>query len=249
MFNNDDFVKWTNEIIAHDLEKGELKNILQICEQNFDLWTKELFPVLQQQRKSCYRVVVSILQKGGCLNANEDMVRSYFSYIRKKRGLVKRIAQKVPVPPSLTQTRSGEVVPTPVVVSPIAAPVMEVQAPSHQVARPVAKPVTQVDQAEYPHVYAKASTTLPTDYEDMRDEIERWKSEASVGWVAEWTGVDEFVWLDFLDRIEEFNKYNSPKWTVMGNHVKFKNEIGQQQLKEAFDLLKKKVVKQRRARA
>jgi hypothetical protein len=32
----------------------------------------------------------------------------------------------------------------------------------------------------------------------------------------------------------------------MGNHVKFKNEIGQQQLKEAFDLLKKKVVKQRK---
>jgi len=242
MFNNDDFVRWTNEIIAHDLENGELNNILKICEQNFDLWTKELFPVLQQQRKSCYRVVVDILHKGGCMNANEDMVRSYFAYIRKKRGLTKNPARA----PSLTPTRSVDVVPTAVVVSPVAAPVVEAHPPAHQMqpSRPTAP--AQADEVAYPHVYAKASVTPPVDYQDMREELERWKSEAVEGWVADWTGVDEFVWLDFLERIEEFNRYNSPKWTVMGNHVKFKNEIGQQQLKEAFDLLKKKVMKQRK---
>jgi hypothetical protein len=242
MIQNDDIAKWTEELIESELESGELANILRICDENFELWTQKLFPVLQAQGKPCYRAVVQLLHRAGCMNANEKMLGTYFSYLRKKRGLTKQTARA----PSLTQTRSVDVVPTPVGVSPVAAPVGEAQPSSYQVqpSRPV--PV-QADEVAYPHVYAKASLTPPVDYEDMREELERWKSEASLGWVADWTGVDEFVWLDFLDRIEEFNRYNSPKWTVTGNHVKFKNEIGQQQLKEAFDLLKKKVVKQRRA--
>lgn len=246
MFNNDDFVKWTNEIIANDLENGELKNILQICEQNFDLWTKELFPVLQQQRKSCYRVVVSILHKGGCLNANEDMVRSYFAYIRKKRGQTKASAGGT----SLTQTRSVEVVPTPVVVSPGAAPksapVPEVQPPSHQVQGARPSPPRQADELAYPHVYAKTSLTMPVEFENLRDEEDRWKKESIEGWVAPWTGIDEYVWLGLLEKIEEYNRYSSPKWSANGNNLNFRKELGTEQQKNVYDLLKRKVVAQRK---
>lgn len=242
MIQNEDIAKWTEELIESELESGELANILCICDENFELWTQKLFPVLQAQGKPCYKAVVQLLHRAGCTNANEKMLGSYFSYLRKKRGLTKTTARSA----SLAQTRSVEVVPTSVVVSPVAAPVVENQAPSHQVARPVAKPVTQVDQSDYPHVYAKASTTLPTDYEDMRDEIERWKAEEQAGWVADWSGVDEFVWLEFLSKIDEFNLFSNPKWSVLGNQVKFKNELGTEQRKNAFDLLRKKVLKQRK---
>lgn len=241
--NNDNFAQWTQELLEEERKNGRATNVLQICVENFDVWENELIPLLRKQGKPWYRSIVEMLHKNGNLNANEAMIQKYFSRIRKKKGLT---GQKASVPSSLTQTRSVEVVPTAVVVSPVAAPVVEAQPPAHQVrpSRPTAP--AQADEVAYPHVYAKASVTPPVDYQDMREELERWKSEAVEGWVADWTGVDEFVWLDFLERIEEFNRYNSPKWTVMGNHVKFKNEIGQQQLKEAFDLLKKKVMKQRK---
>jgi len=237
---------WTKELIEEQQQNGELKNIRRICEEYFDVWTQQLFPLLQAQGKPCYPEIVKLLHRAGCMNATVNLLTSYFSQIRRERGLTKGKARAVSVAPSLTATRSVDVVPTSVVVSPVAAPVVEVQAPAYQVQATRAAPPKQADEVAYPHVYAKASVTPPVDYQDMRDELERWKSEAVAGWVADWTGVDEFIWLDFLHRIEDFNMYNSPKWTVMGNHVKFKNEIGQQQLKEAFDLLKKKVVKQRR---
>jgi hypothetical protein len=246
MFNNDDFVRWTNEIIAHDLENGELNNILKICEQNFDLWTKELFPVLQQQRKSCYRVVVDILHKGGCMNANEDMVRSYCAYIRKKRGLGKKNAHAVGVAPSLTQTRSVDVVPTSVVVSPVAAPATVVQAPPHQVQATRAAPPKQADEVAHPHVYAKVSLTPPVEFADLREEEMRWKQESIQGWVAPWTGVDEHMWLIFLEKILDYNRYNNPRWTVHGHCAGFRKELGTDQLRNVYDLLKKKVVVQRK---
>jgi hypothetical protein len=237
---------WTKELIEEQQQNGELKNIRRICEEYFDVWTQQLFPLLQAQGKPCYPEIVKLLHRAGCMNASVNLLTSYFSQIRRERGLTKGKARAVGIAPSLTATRSVDVVPTAVVVSPVAAPVLEAQPPSYQVqpSRPTTS--VQADEVAYPHVYAKASVTPPVDYQDMREELERWKAEAVEGWVAGWTGVDEFVWLDFLERIEEFNRYNSPKWTVMGNHVKFKNEIGQQQLKEAFDLLKKKVVKQRK---
>jgi hypothetical protein len=245
MLDKDMVGDWTKELIEEQQQNGELKNIRRICEEYFDVWTQQLFPLLQAQGKPCYPEIVKLLHRAGCMNATVNLLTSYFSQIRKERGVGKPKTKAVAVSAPLPAARPSEVVPTPVVVSPVAAPVVEVQPSPHQVqvGRQVA---VQADEVAYPHVYAKASMTPPMDYQDMRDELERWKSEALEGWVANWTGIDEFVWQDFLERIEEFNKYNSPKWTVMGNHVKFKNEIGQQQLKEAFDLLKKKVVKQRK---
>jgi len=240
MISNEDFVTWTKDLIAHDLENGESKNILQICEENFDLWTNELFPVLQRQRKSCYRAVVSLLHKGGCLNANEDMVRSYMSKIRKKRALSGQITS---VAPSLTQPRSVDVVPTPVAVTYQAAP--SVQAPPHQVARPAVKQALGDDQVAYPQVYAKQSLTVAVDYEDFNADLISLQEQGRSGWL-EWSGTDEWHWLEFLSKIETFNKSYDPKWTVDGNQTEFWKFLESKDDISMFKALKRKVIDNRK---
>lgn len=245
--NNDNFAQWTQELLEEERKNGRATNVLQICVEHFDAWEYELIPLLRKNGKPGYRSIVEMLHKNGNLNANEAMIQKYFSRIRKKKGLTR---QKSFVDPSLTQTRSVEVVPTSVVVSPGAAPktapVPEVQPPSHQVqtARPI--PPRQADEVAYPHVYAKTSLTSPVEFENLRDEEDRWKKESIEGWVAPWTGIDEYVWLGLLEKIEEYNRYSSPKWTAYGNNATFRKELGTDQQRNVYDLLKRKVVAQRK---
>lgn len=246
MVSNDDIKRLTEELIQDCATNGQIKNISSICEENYDDWTERLFPVLRLQGKSCYGELAKLFHKFGCTNATEKLLSGYFSKIRKKRGLTKTTVRST----SLTQNRTVEVVPTPVVVSPGAAPktapMPEVQPPSHQVqaARPI--PPRQADEVAYPHVYAKTSLTTPVEFENLRDEEDRWKKESIEGWVASWTGVDEYVWLGLLEKIEEYNRYNSPKWTAYGNNLNFRKELGTEQQKNVYDLLKRKVVAQRK---
>jgi hypothetical protein len=242
MINSDDVAQWTLELIDNELESGELSNILRICDENFELWTQKLFPVLQAQGKPCYKAVVQLLHRAGCTNANEKMLGSYFSYLRKKRGLTKTIARAS----SLTQVRSVDVVPTPVVVSHQVAPVetVEVQAPPHQVARSVAKQAVSDDQVAYPHVYAKCSLTPPVDYENFEDDLSSLQEQSRTFWL-DWSGTDEWHWLDFLEKIETFNKSYDPKWSVHGNPTEFWKYLEIKDDIALFKLLKKKVVEKR----
>ena len=164
---------WTKELIEEQQQNGELKNIRRICEEYFDVWTQQLFPLLQAQGKPCYPEIVKLLHKAGCSNATVNLLTSYFSQIRKERGVGKQKTRAVVISAPLPAARPFEVVSTPVVVSPVAAPVVEVQPPSHQAQVGRQVPV-QADEVAYPHVYAKASVTPPVDYQDMRDELERW---------------------------------------------------------------------------
>lgn len=242
---NDNFSQWTKDLLEEERKHGRATNILQICFENFDAWEYELIPLLRRNGKPGYRSIVQMLHQNGNLNANEAMIQKYFSRIRKKKGLTN---QKASIAPSLTQTRSVDVVPTPVVVSHQAAPVLavEVQAPPHQVQAVRHTPPKQTDEIAYPHVYAKTSLTPPVEFENLQADEDRWKKESIEGWVAPWTGVDEYVWLMFLEKIMEYNRYNSPKWTALGNCVNFRKELGSDQQRNVHDLLKKKVVIQRK---
>lgn len=239
MIQNEDITKWTEELIESELESGELANILRICDENFELWTQKLFPVLQAQGKPCYKAVVQLLHRAGCTNANEKMLGSYFSYLRKKRGLTKTTARAS----SLTQARSVDVVPTPVVGSHQASPI--VQAPSHQVARPVVKQAVSDDQVAYPHVYAKCSLTPPVDYENFEDDLSSLQEQSRTEWL-DWSGTDEWHWVDFLEKIETFNKSYDPKWSVNGNPTEFWKYLEHKDDVAMFKLLKKKVVEKRK---
>jgi hypothetical protein len=237
MIDNNDLIRWTNEIIEEDMQSGELKNILKICEDNFDLWTNKLFPVLQAQKKPCYPVVVKLLHRCGCMNANEDMLRSYFAYIRKRRGeKVGRVSQSNPV--------AVPVVSSPVVMVEAVAPeVKEVHVEAH-----LSSPATVKlnDQATYPHVYAPTATVAPEDYKDIREVLARLGAEKSAGWVADWCGEDEYFWQDFLKKIASFVKFNRDEFSIKGNQFKFKKEIESEAKKNVYDLLREKVVLQRK---
>ncbi|MGF6275862.1 hypothetical protein ABIB38_004268 [Massilia sp. UYP11] len=242
---DDNFAQWTKELLDEERRNGKATNVLQICVENFDVWENELIPLLRRNGKPWYRSIVEMLHKNGNTNANEAMIQKYFSRIRKKKGLT---GQKASIASSLTQTRSVDVVPSPVAVSHQVAPVeaVETQVLPHQIQAVRHTPPKPAIDQEHAHVFAKTSLTPAVDFEDLREEEDRWKREAQEGWVAEWTGVDEYVWLGFLEKINEYNRYNNPKWTVSGNHTKFKNELGTEQQKNVFDLLKRKVVVQRK---
>jgi hypothetical protein len=72
-------------VIAEHLH--EKKTVQALCEENFDLWEYELFPILKAQNKSCYGAVADILKKVGYENINSAHVSTCFGRIRKKRGL------------------------------------------------------------------------------------------------------------------------------------------------------------------
>lgn len=238
MINNDDVALWTEQMIESELESGELSNILRICDDNFELWTQKLFPVLQAQGKPCYKAVVQLLHRAGCMNANEKMLGSYFSYLRKKRGLTKQTGRTS----SLTQLRSVDVVPTPVAVTYQAAP--SVQAPPHQVARPAVKQALGDDQVAYPQVYAKQSLTVAVDYEDFSADLISLQEQGRSSWL-DWSGTDEWHWLEFLSKIETFNKSYDPKWTVDGNQTEFWKFLESKDDISMFKALKRKVVEKR----
>lgn len=242
MIDNKEIIKWTNELIENDLKTGELSNILKVCEENYDFWTKELFPVLQYQKKSCYRAVVSLLHKGGCLNANEDMVRSYFAYIRKKRGIkpTKHVSQWL----APTVAMEAPVVPDPEVITRNVAvkPVNEVPVKAHHTVSAV--PVVQVGSNS--HVYAETCSVEPEDYEDIREEISRLENEKKGGWVADWSGRDEFFWKEILEAGKKVSLYGGQKWTFDGNPLAIKKELSSEARKTIYDLLIKKVATKRK---
>lgn len=227
MINNDDFARWTNEQIAEDMENGKANNVLRICENNFDLWTKEYFPLLQLQGKSCYRAVVAILHKGGCHNANEDMVRSYFAYIRKKRGITKS-AGRVP----LNQVQPSLVVPA-IVTSPTpgAAPIVPPSV-SHAVAAVPHKP-NQVAPV------ARVSDLPPPDTVEfnIHEELARLNDELEKEFVAEISPRDVQL-LHYFDSIRK--SYPLMQSMINADGAKMAGDMMDMNLKDLFSTIKMK---------
>lgn len=62
-------------------------NVMWACSALFDKWHYEVFPLLEAKRKSRYQVLAKLLVRNGYANATEELVRGYFSRIRKKRGI------------------------------------------------------------------------------------------------------------------------------------------------------------------
>ena len=149
MLTSEDVAQWTNELIDSEIESGELSNILRICDDNFELWTQKLFPILQAQGKPCYKAVVMLLHRAGCTNANEKMLGSYFTYLRKKRGLTKATG-RVP----LNQAQPSLHVPTAVVIplTPGAAPIVPSLNAPVIVKPPMTAPIVPGEQLSLIHI-------------------------------------------------------------------------------------------------
>lgn len=228
MINNDDFARWTNEQIAEDMENGKANNVLRICENNYDLWTKEYFPLLQLQGKSCYRAVVAILHKGGCHNANEDMVRSYFAYIRKKRG-IKKSSSRVP----LNQVQPSLDVATAVVTSPTpgAAPIVP---PS--VTPAIVTPLLTPEQVGY---RSAAAMLPPPDSEEfnINEELERLNEEAKSDFKEPISSRDVQL-LHYFDKIRQ--TYPLMQTMINADGAQMAGDMIDMNVKDLFSTIKMK---------
>lgn len=80
-----DIESMTNDLMNE--QKNELPSIQSVCEDHFDLWEKELFPVLKDRNKSCYKAVANMLTKKGYKNVQAGYISKCFIRIRNKRGL------------------------------------------------------------------------------------------------------------------------------------------------------------------
>ena len=169
-----------NTITARLISKHtspQIRNMMRLIDKHFDLWTLELFPVLQDQKLPCYKTVVGILHEAGHTVATESLVRSYFSVIRRRRGIpAKPVQAPVGVTPSVTLTRPARDV--------RADPVVRMLATD----RPVAQAVSVPSVEAVPGV-------APVEVTDWHAESRRLESEP-VG--APWTGADEWMWRFFL---------------------------------------------------
>ena len=167
----DDIDSITARYIA-DNTSLQVKNMMSVVDKHFHIWTTELFPVLQQQKKSCYRTVVQILHEAGHDCATEDLIRSYFSAIRRRRGIpAKPYKAPIGVTPTVTLTRPAREF--------RADPGVRVQATD----RPVAQAVSS-------HPVAVPSVK-PVEVTDWRSELIRLEREKSSD---PWTGADQWMW-------------------------------------------------------
>lgn len=162
-----------NNITARLISKHtspQIRNMMRLIDKHFDMWTLELFPVLQDQKLPCYRTVVDILHEAGHTVATESLVRSYFSVIRSRRGIpAKPYKAPVGVTPSVTLTRPAREV--------RADPVVSVLATDRPVAQAVSVP-----------------GVVPVEVTDWHAEYKRLDSESRE---APWTGADQWMW-DFI---------------------------------------------------
>lgn len=145
----------------------EIKNMLRLVDEHFDLWTERLFPLLKGKKIACYPYVVRLLHESGHEVATVELVRKYISVIRARRGIpAKPYKAPLSVTPTVTPTqpkRVAHAVPTQAV------------APSVAVAPP---------QIAVPGV-------TPVEVTDWRAEIIRLESENSS---SPWTGADQWMW-------------------------------------------------------
>ena len=150
----------------------EIKNMLSLVDQHFDLWTERLFPLLQSKRIACYPYVVKLLHESGHQVATVELVRKYISVIRARRGIpAKPYKAPVGVTPRVTFTRPAREL--------RADPGVRVQATDRPVAQAVSSPPMAVPGVE------------PVEVTDWRAEIIRLESEKAS---APWTGADQWMW-------------------------------------------------------
>lgn len=231
------FEVWTNELIEEESKDLKETNILAVCEEYFDVWNEQLFPLLRRQNKSCYKYLVMLFHKNGNMNVTEATLQKYFSIIRKRRGIAIQPLTAVAVTKKLDMSsRPGED------IGSVHIPERPFIAPKTSVGS-----ISGIGQGGSGNIYSKSSKTPPMDYEDMRDELKRLKEERINGW-GEWTGIDEWLWLEKLELIEEYNRiYFNDVWNIKGNQMKFMAfaKIKTDDAMKLYDLLCEKVVVKR----
>jgi hypothetical protein len=177
-----------NTITARLISKHtspQIRNMMRLIDKHFDLWTLELFPVLQDQKLPCYKTVVGILHEAGHTVATESLVRSYFSVIRSRRGIpAKPYKAPVGVTPTVTLTRPAREV--------RADPGVRIPATD----RPVAQAVSVPPVEGVPGV-------VPVEVTDWHGELRRLDTE---GRSAVWTGADEWMWAYFKGCAKSMDK-------------------------------------------
>lgn len=145
----------------------EIRNMLKLVDQHFELWTERLFPLLQSKRIACYPYVVKLLHESGHTVATVELVRKYISVIRARRGIpAKPFKAPVGVTPTVTFTR----------------PAREVRADPG--VRVQAAPVAQAVVEAVPGV-------VPVEVTDWHAEYKRLDSEERS---SPWSGADQWMW-------------------------------------------------------
>lgn len=166
----------TARIIKERSASPKFKNMMNLIDKHFDVWTKELFPILQSEDIPCYPEIVKIMDEAG-YKVSAPQLRSYFSAIRKRRGiLAKSYKGQQTVTPSVTLTPMAREIQS--------APVSRF-VPSARAVAPVAQavPVLAVPGEE------------AVEVSDWHAQSRRLSSE---GRNALWTSEDEWMW-EFIE--------------------------------------------------
>jgi hypothetical protein len=86
------FKEMTLELIKNEeleLVKSEVRDtLMDVFRENFDLWTRELFPLLTINKKNKYQYLAELLGKGGYV-VSVEQIGLYLSKVRKERGVRK----------------------------------------------------------------------------------------------------------------------------------------------------------------
>lgn len=145
---------------------------MYLIDQHYAVWTQDLFPLLQQAKVPCYKTVVDILSEAG-VNVNEELVRKYFSVIRKRRGIpAKSYWTHRGVTPTVTLTPQAATSTRP---KPVPSPVTAAPAPVVQASPPV----------------VSAPAIEPVEVADWRAELRRLEQQDSP---TSWCGQDQWMW-------------------------------------------------------
>lgn len=159
--------------LALDQHKDDLVlNLRRAVESQFDSWNNVLMPKLKDRDIACYPFFSRLMKEAGYENATADLIRSYFSKIRARRGIpAKPVRAPKGVTPTVTPTRPAREF--------RADPVVRVQATDRPVALAVSSPPVAVPGVE------------PVEVTDWRSELIRLERETAS---SPWTGADQWMW-------------------------------------------------------
>jgi len=211
-------------------------NVMWACSALFDKWHYEVFPLLEAKRKSRYQVLAKLLVRNGYANATEELVRGYFSRIRKKRGIEDEDdISKPPVSVGKQARQAGIGVTSPIQnPSPVMREQVTATAPivvsTITPVRPV--PSQEEQTAGTPPMGVVGSLALredgyPVDFppEWWGAQRDRLMAEKSVGFnKAPWSNDDEGIYR-LLDEMLEEGNVSKDSYAVTENYLAKKKPV------------------------
>jgi hypothetical protein len=181
----------TARIIKEHSASPKFRNMMNLIDKHFDIWTKELFPILQSEDVPCYPEIVKIMAEAG-YKVTAPQLRSYFSVIRERRGIPAKPYKGLQgVTPSVTLTSMAR----------------EIQSAPVSRLVPFTRAVAPVDQAVPIAPVLAVPGVEPVEVTNWRDEIIRLESEKSS---APWTGADQWMW-NFFEAVARSMGRTLPK--------------------------------------